>query len=91
MHKSTDSEVPFEVKGPFGRGLNIKKGANGTYVAFAAGTGVLPFMDLIAYLARKQTGQWYDDEARDAVGENFTLILFASFSRRKDAIGLKLL
>jgi ferredoxin-NADP reductase len=79
------------VKGPFGKGLNIRKGANGTYVAFAAGTGILPFMDLVAYLARKQTGQWYEDENKHAVGDNFTLILFASFPRQRDAIGLKLL
>ena len=37
-----------EVKGPLGTGLQIQN--NGTHVAFAAGTGILPFLDLIGHL-----------------------------------------
>jgi NAD(P)H-flavin reductase len=51
MHKTLNRN--FEIKGPFGKGLNIRKGVNGVHIAFAAGTGILPFMDLVAYLARK--------------------------------------
>jgi len=33
-----------------GKGLGIQK--EGTHIAFVAGTGVLVFMDLVAYLIR---------------------------------------
>jgi len=38
----------FKIKGPLGLGLNISK--NGKHIAFAAGTGILVFIDLIAHL-----------------------------------------
>jgi hypothetical protein len=37
-----------------GKGLDLQ--GYGTYVAFAAGTGCLVFMDLIAHLIRKNLG-----------------------------------
>lgn len=83
MHIESKLNRPseFKIKGPLGRGLNIEKGASGTYVAFAAGTGVLPFMDLVAHLARKKLSLLDDCEER-SVAADFTFILFASFSRR---------
>jgi NAD(P)H-flavin reductase len=39
----------FEVKGPLGRGLMVKP--KGVHIVFAAGTGVLCFVDLVAQLA----------------------------------------
>ena len=36
----------FMVKGPMGKGLQLKK--EGTHVAFVGGTGVLVFLDLVA-------------------------------------------
>jgi ferredoxin-NADP reductase len=36
----------FEVKGPMGKPMGIEP--SGTYVVFAGGTGILPFMDLVA-------------------------------------------
>lgn len=44
----------FEVKGPMGFGLRPK--AQGHHIVFAAGTGVLCFVDLVAELARINTG-----------------------------------
>lgn len=41
----------YQIKGPMGKGLEIKPA--GTHVAFAAGTGVLVFLDLVAHLLRK--------------------------------------
>lgn len=38
----------FNIKGPMGRGLEIKN--TGLHVAFCAGTGVLVFLDLVAHL-----------------------------------------
>ena len=50
----SDQEHNFEVSGPFGKGLIQKE--EGTHIAFAAGTGVLCFVDLVAYLALKNLG-----------------------------------
>ena len=36
----------YEVKGPMGKGLEVKQA--GVHVAFSAGTGVLVFVDLVA-------------------------------------------
>jgi hypothetical protein len=46
-------------------------------------------MDLAAHLARKQLKQLYPEE--DAVSDDFTFILYASFPKRDSAIGLELL
>lgn len=39
----------MEVSGPFGKGLEVA--SDGIHIAFAAGTGVLTFMDLVAQIA----------------------------------------
>jgi len=44
----------FIVKGPFGKGLGIK--STGVHVAFAAGTGVLVFLDLVTRIILHNTG-----------------------------------
>lgn len=41
----------FTVSGPMGRRLDVD--LNGTNVAFVAGTGALPIMDLIGFIARQ--------------------------------------
>ena len=52
LHSSNDQKT-FCVQGPMGRGLGLSgRGIEGTYIAFAVGTGVLVFMDLVAYLVR---------------------------------------
>ena len=38
--------LKLEVSGPFGKGLQVE--SEGIHIAFAAGTGVLTFMDLVA-------------------------------------------
>ena len=45
----------FEIKGPIGLGLNPKP--KGHHMVFAAGTGVLCFIDLVAELCRLNTGR----------------------------------
>lgn len=40
----------FEIAGPFGKGLGIAEPFEGTYIAFAGGTGVLPFLDLVGFI-----------------------------------------
>lgn len=43
------NQLDYEVKGPMGKGLMVKQ--TGVHVAFAAGTGVLVFVDLVMQLA----------------------------------------
>ena len=71
-----------------GKNLDIQK--SGLHVAFAAGTGVLPFMDLVGLIALKNLGlSQYLGEA-DNIEAGFKLKLFVSFQSRADSIGLDL-
>ena len=47
VHTAMDDRR-FEVKGPLGKGLRVQP--TGVHIAFAAGTGVLCFVDLVAAL-----------------------------------------
>jgi NAD(P)H-flavin reductase len=38
----------YEIKGPFGKGLDME--TEGLHVAYSAGTGVLPYLDLVGHL-----------------------------------------
>ena len=44
-------QAQFRVSGPMGKGLSID--LSGLNIAFAAGTGILPFMDLVGFIARQ--------------------------------------
>lgn len=50
---SVSSSSTYSVEGPVGRGLEIPPGFTGEVVLIAAGTGVLPFADLLALLLKK--------------------------------------
>lgn len=41
------------IKGPYGRGLKLKPMSKGYYIIVAAGTGIVPFVDLFHYLLQK--------------------------------------
>lgn len=43
-----------------GKGLECKK--SGTHIAFSAGTGCLVYLDLAAFLLRKELGMLQTDE-----------------------------
>jgi len=43
-------EHPYLISGPFGKGLGHH--TSGIHIAFAAGTGVLTFMDLVGRVSR---------------------------------------
>lgn len=49
IHAEPQGDQRFEVKGPMGKGLRPK--ASGIHIAFAAGTGVLCFVDFVASIA----------------------------------------
>ena len=80
----------FKVSGPMGKGL--QPASSGVHVAFAAGTGVLVFVDLVAYLVRQKLEIKAADEGEDnELGEDFKLVLFASFANEEEAIALDFL
>lgn len=82
--------IELEVKGPMGKGLQAEK--TGCHVAFAAGTGVLTFMDLVAHIAAHNLG--YSERLGvnpdDCIQPGFKLILHLSYARKEDTIGLEL-
>lgn len=77
LHKSRYSSLT--VTGPMGKGLGLKK--DGTYVAFVGGTGILPFIDLIAML----------HFGSPLFSNSFKLVVYASFHTRAEALGIELL
>ena len=85
----------FEVKGPLGTGLELE--TSGTYVVFAAGTGMLVFIDLVAHLilrliANNGEINIFNDKAVPMIDLNsFKLILYTSFATREEAVGLEMI
>lgn len=90
-------DFAFRLSGPIGLGLNPTK--TGVNVAFGAGTGVLTFMDYVAYIARQAL--------RSTVGEEMSLnkssmiegatsdisgrfVFYVSFMNEQQAIGMQL-
>jgi len=51
LHGFDNLKDTVQVKGPMGKGLGLTSDSEGTYVAFSAGTGILPFIDLVARIA----------------------------------------
>jgi hypothetical protein len=48
---SIDNSRLFRVIGPMGKSLGHS--TYGTHIAFVGGTGILPFLDFVAFVARK--------------------------------------
>ena len=72
-----------------GKGLGIQKG--GTHVAFVAGTGVLVFIDLVAYLVRQNLDLLRAEDAEILDRPNFKFVLYASFAKREEAVAIELI
>ena len=72
----------FRVSGPLGKSLTVDPA--GLNVAFVAGTGVLPFMDLAAFVARLTIGMSNIDSQR--LEQSFMFWVVAGF-REKEKIG----
>ena len=47
------TEMEIEIEGPCGKGLGLTRQSKGTNIIFAAGTGIIPFLDLLNYLLCK--------------------------------------
>ena len=71
-----------------GKGLDIAK--TGTHIAFTAGTGLLIFIDLVAHLVRKNCGLLTPAEDKMLDIKRFKFVLFSSFQKREDSIGLEM-
>lgn len=86
-----DDEIQFEVKGPMGKSLNVQPA--GLHVAFAGGTGILPFIDLVAHVAFVNTGyhQLLGSKEETYLSNDFKLRLYVSNQTRQSAIGIELL
>ena len=76
------------MKGPLGKGLGLSCLSKGTHVAFAAGTGVLVFIDIVAKLLLQQQSLLKDE---DKFNEDFKFVFYVSFMSRDEAIGLELM
>jgi hypothetical protein len=78
----------FELKGPIGKGLGLSHFSQGTHVAFAAGTGVLVFVDVVARLALQMLDLIPDE---DRLSPDFKFVFYASFLSREDGIALEMM
>ena len=71
-----------------GKGLGLNGDSVGNHFTFAAGTGILVFMDLVAKIALTQLDAIPE---QDRLHHKFRFFLFASFPCEEEGIALKLL
>lgn len=96
----------YEIEGPFGLGLELNNQSRGTHIIFAAGTGILPFLDLFDYLLRKCVYTVLADKCGDEdanimnpfnenyiedLPEDFKIILYGSFTTVEEFYGYKII
>ena len=86
----------FFISGPLSRGFDLTKdNMKGTTLIFVGGTGVLPFMDVFAYMARRIInknnpsfevfpGEKFEDELEEA---NF--VVYGYYPREADACAIE--
>ncbi len=72
-----------------GKGLGISK--SGTHVAFVAGTGVLIFVDLVAFLIRLNLGLLNKEDSNIIEKDSFRFVLYVSFPRKEEAVAIELI
>ena len=81
----------FIVKGPIGKGLLVEN--TGQHIIFAAGTGILCYIDLVAMLAMHYLGVIDEvdptDERLDI--EEFKLTLYVSFRSKIESVAREFL
>jgi hypothetical protein len=78
----------YHIKGPMGKGLGLSPSSKGVHVAFAAGTGVLVYIDIVARLILQLLQRIPEDQM---LSTDFKFVFFASFMSREEAIGLDLM
>ena len=88
IHNAPDETI-YQIKGPMGKGLGIKK--EGVHIAFTGGTGTLVFVDLVAHLVRKNLNLLKEHESGYISDKNFKFVFYVSFPNRQDSVALDLL
>jgi NAD(P)H-flavin reductase len=88
----------FYIHGPVGKGLNFNlDNSAGINIIFCGGTGILPFMDMFAYLGRSILSDDYpdytlfSDEQFNNISDSAQFIIYAHFTTREDSIGIDFL
>lgn len=97
LHDSTDQI--FDLKGPFGLGLEINEKTTGNIVIICCGTGILPFVDFLDYLLKKsiynilnklfgkeaaEKGNPFKENYNASFGERINVKLFAAFKDQEE-------
>jgi len=93
----------FAIEGPMGRGLELTEASKGTHFIFAAGTGILPFLDLFNFMLMKtmrellkkhgnspflaESINLYNEAFDQLLDPSFNVILVASFADERDFVG----
>lgn len=86
-------EEMFNIKGPMGRGLEMKY--SGKHFAFAAGTGALVFLDLVANLLLRNIYKAKDvkemaNQPFTKLADDFEFHFYVAFQDADNSIGLDL-
>lgn len=88
----------YFIHGPVGRGLEIDKhNSGGVNIIFVGGTGILPFMDLFAYIGRRILSKHtprcaiFPDELFTDLANDAQFVVYSYFPTREDCIGIELL
>jgi ferredoxin-NADP reductase len=81
---------PVTITGPMGPGLLLTPDLTGHFCAFGAGTGILPFLDLVEFLWWKEIDTLESSQHRKGLS-GFHLTLYASFFNEEDIIAHDLL
>jgi NAD(P)H-flavin reductase len=105
LHNLPLNTPNFHLSRPYGRGLELSEHSKGTHVIFAAGTGILTFLDLFDYLLRKviyqvllekhgkeiadSTNLWQNQHDKE-LDKSFNVTLFAAFATIQDFVGLEM-
>lgn len=90
--KAATPNDEFYINGPYGKGVELKSGLN---IFMTAGTGILPFMDIFAYIARRVLKQSrgdyaiFNDESLLGVPEDAKILIYAHFKSDGHAVGLE--
>jgi hypothetical protein len=72
-------------------GKNLGLDSTGTHLAFVGGTGILVFIDLVAYLIRLNLDLLKPGDDNIIDKNSFRFVLYASFANPEEVLGKELL
>lgn len=88
--KTSSRNSEFYITGPIGRGVKLYSGLN---IFISAGTGLLPFLDLFAYVARRTLQQMkgdyaiFADESLFSLPKDAHILVYCYYPTKNDAVG----